>query len=380
MIGNECADAIAKAAVALGNKCERGVPPRENPFANCVWLAAPGPDPDTFRDLHDMGPAHRTQALSKQRLGRSNTQSVYWQGAQATAAAAAPGSCALPFRSSRITHAHLRFVLRLTYGVLYNQKHAHRWKKAATPACPICGAPDSSAHIVSGPCNDPRARTHANMITLRHHTLLRTVLEAIRDGSRGNELRAGEMQAALRREAAAAAAVAAEHADPHAEEDPDFDPEKLADLLSPQAFLAQLLGPARAPKRPLEEAEPARCGRSRPDAVMQHPRTGALTLIELKCCGTWEEPREEQVRKAQEQHAALVQELKDAGRQVQLVVILVAVNGITLETHTRQPLVDLGIPAAATPKVLESLSVKAIHASERIYRAMMALRQQHAPG
>ena len=113
---------------------------------------------------------------------------------------------------------------------------------------------------------------------------------------------------------------------------------------------------------------------------MQHPRTGALTLIELKCCGTWEEPREEQVRKAQEQHAALVQELKDAGRQVQLVVILVAVNGITLETHTRQPLVDLGIPAAATPKVLESLSIKATHASERIYRAMMALRQQHAPG
>jgi hypothetical protein len=316
-----------------------------------------------------MNGALRAQVLSKHRFGSSNQESVYFQSSRAAAQLAAPGSYALPIRSSRVTHTQLCFVHRYRNGALWNQKTAHQWGKAASPDCPICGRPDSAEHMLSGPCS---SSTHAGLVPERHNTLARIVLKAISKGTRGAELQAADVGSRLK---------------------PEKDLCNLQGLATVQETMASLLlrpvGPRAARKisgrkrtlvtsgkSPEEQAAPVdqanRCNAhlSRPDAVMRGAQ--GLTLIELKCCP--DTRPEAQLERAREQHAALLAELESKGCKARVVVILCGVGGLTYQQHTLQALLDLGVQRDKALKTLEHMSVHAISASEHVYRTMLGLR------
>eukprot|EP00983_Pelagomonas_calceolata_P126099 1161269-Pelagomonas_calceolata.AAC.12 len=69
-------------------------------------------------------------------------------------------------------------------GTLYNQKHAVRFKRSSSLACPLpeCHHMDSALHILSG-CQCPVIR---NMVTERHNIASRMILKVVSKGSYGS--------------------------------------------------------------------------------------------------------------------------------------------------------------------------------------------------
>ena len=187
VIGNECADVLAKEAALRGMDTDIGLPKRPEPHRHMYWLETQAEGENEPRAFPDMGKSHRDHVQAVHRHGTSNQESVYFQASKEAAAAASKGSYALPLSDPRITDKLMKFTLKANYGLLWNQKLAHRYKKAATPNCPLCGCPDSMGHCLSGPC---KSSTHAGLVRGRHDTLLRDVLKAISKGTKGAELKA----------------------------------------------------------------------------------------------------------------------------------------------------------------------------------------------
>eukprot|EP00983_Pelagomonas_calceolata_P062928 1147510-Pelagomonas_calceolata.AAC.1 len=66
-------------------------------------------------------------------------------------------------------------------GILFNQKHAVRFKMSTSLQSPLCGEPDNALHILSG-CQHS---TISNMVTERHNIASRILLKGVSKGPFG---------------------------------------------------------------------------------------------------------------------------------------------------------------------------------------------------
>ena len=76
-------------------------------------------------------------------------------------------------------------VLKARWGHLWNRKLAHRYGRAASPNCPLCGQPDSAGHLLGGGqphlCTDPavvrmRIARHDEAVCIIHRDIAKTPL------------------------------------------------------------------------------------------------------------------------------------------------------------------------------------------------------------
>jgi hypothetical protein len=120
----------------------------------------------------------------------------YWQETYEDPEGAHPTSSNLFWANSKITHGNKVLVLKARSGTLYNQKLAHRYKRAATDRCPLCGQSNSVGHILGG-C---RHRVLKGHYISRHDKAVRKVLKALQKGPQGGHyciMDAGKMQTVM---------------------------------------------------------------------------------------------------------------------------------------------------------------------------------------
>jgi ribonuclease HI len=339
VIGNECADVIAKKAAQLGNMCDCGRQFQENPFADHVWVETkPDATEEAPQILSNAGQALKQYILQTSGLGASNTQSTYFKLWQIVAEAAAPGSLSQIFRDNKITFRQKRLALQYRNDNLYNQKHAFRWKRATNPNCLCCGSPDSATHMLQGPCTE----THSAMVTNRHHGAVGLVAKAVLKGARGGNLRFADISAEV------ASRIGMDH--------------KGLDRWPNLKTTLTGLEKTRSSRPDMVLVE--ECGRDR--------KISHVTLVEVKYCAdtNWLT----RIEQAREQHAALETLIRDSltrhkrlrtgewkatptHAQVEVVVLLIGVTGTTYKEHTLDPLVKkLGLSNEQASRLLAKLT------------------------
>jgi hypothetical protein len=79
-------------------------------------------------------------------------------------------------KSSKISWNQRLLTMKARWGLLWNQKLAHRYGKASNPNCPLCGAADSVGHLLGG-C--PRT---AGLRISRHDEAVRIIHSALSKG------------------------------------------------------------------------------------------------------------------------------------------------------------------------------------------------------
>jgi len=189
--------------------------------------------------------------------------------------------------------------------MIYNQKHAVRFKQSNSLSCPMCSCQDSALHILSG-CQHPIIR---NMVTERRNIAGRLITKAISKGcnissqnhqnhpnDQGSTLRSGRRVVSGRGHGSLAAATA-------------------------------------AGGRPPSPATAYRPRQTHPENLPWQRRT--THLIEIKCENT---RPEQQLQAAHAQHGHLRRSI--AGNHV-LHVILLGVGGVIHIPHTLVPLKSL---------------------------------------
>jgi hypothetical protein len=185
VIGNECADVIAKQAACTAAGCDINIQYAEDPFADRVWVRSKPHNPDEpIQTFPNAGPALKQHIVYISRMGAANIQSIYYQLWQKVAEAATPGSLSQVMTDSRITAGQRKLALQYRNGNLYNQKHALRCNKASSPNCLCCGNPDLATHMLQGPCT----QAHSNLVGKRHHEAVGIIASAILEGGRGGDL------------------------------------------------------------------------------------------------------------------------------------------------------------------------------------------------
>ena len=85
------------------------------------------------------------------------------------------------WHSSELTENDRLLIHRTKWGACYNNKLAHRFKRAPSDACPLCNQPDSCSHMLGG-CEHP---TMVALRQSRHDTAVKLVQEAVGDGKMG---------------------------------------------------------------------------------------------------------------------------------------------------------------------------------------------------
>ena len=208
--------------------------------------------------------------------------------------------------SSNLTHAQNMNVIRYRTGTLFNQKHAVRFNLSTDLTCPLCPHMDSALHMLSG-CQHNMIR---NMITERHNTASRHIVKALTNNIHGAIIAYTDI--------GSAAKLA----------DKGVDTSDIANQTLPASWLLPglLNQEMKACSRPdavillrretphsfrihttvIEHAEQLNKGR-----LMITPRRCDVHLKEFKYCeGTRPKP---QLKKAQEQHAALVNSFRNQG-------------------------------------------------------------------
>jgi exonuclease III/ribonuclease HI len=338
VIGNECADTLAKQAAEQGEACDIGVHFQQNPFEDRVWVQRrpQNTEDHTHLILPNCGAALKQHILKTSHLGTANAQSIYYQLWQAVATVAAPGSLAQVMKDSSITAGERRLALQYRNGNLYNQKHAFRCKKAPNANCPNCGNPDSATHILQGPCT----AAHSGMVSNRHHGAVGLIAKAILKGDRGGDLRFADISDKV------AQGIG-------------LDVTELDGWKDLQPVLT----------RPNETPG------SRPDLLLLQrdedtQKIIRVTIVEVKYCAdtSWLQRYEQ----AQEQHAALQEKVCRAigarpgskrlrtghvQTNVDTVVLLLGAAGTTYRKYTLDPLTQkLGLDHARAKKLLAKLT------------------------
>jgi ribonuclease HI len=339
ILGNEEADKAAKKAAQWPILCEYTTP-AHNPFEGKTWLVyesspATADRPPQQRAVANLGRGLKQAIRAATKLGFSRrTEYVrYWQDTYADPEGAHPASSNLFWTNSQITHGNKVLVLKARSGTLYNQKLAHRYKRAATDRCPLCGQPDSVGHILGG-C---RHRTLKGHYISRHDKAVRKIFRALQKGPQGGHfciMDAGKMQTALQ-EAANGKRIPEWVL-------PDVDPDLLSkmrpDILRIKGLRSNLA------QTEINEA--------------LHTKAGlTIQIIEV---GYGPDTRwRETLAKKREQHARLKEALEAAGWEVEEHLFILGRAG-TCYTHNLNTMMDLGITKEQATKLLNKLHVHAV--------------------
>jgi ribonuclease HI len=179
--GNEQADKVAGEA-AKGEKKPRQCPGAgDNPHGSRVW-AATRPKASTLREgapkpppiyLSDLGKAARVvvaPTASTGSFGNTGLYATLWTDARPRHNGEASGSF---HRDTGVTWPQRQHTMLARWGMLYNQKLAHRYGRAPNDQCPRCGQPDSVGHLLGG-CIETQA-----LRTARHDQAVKTIHRAI---------------------------------------------------------------------------------------------------------------------------------------------------------------------------------------------------------
>jgi len=212
IIGNECADAIAK----LSAQCDTGhdtfFPIEGNPYKHRYWLAAtaqppshnapsarpaaathPPADADDAASEAPETPSHLTYLSNlgnnlkdhmhaQHKLGSARTDTVYFSMWQRLAALASMEESNAFMSNPAVSFKEKRNILQVRTGTLYTQQHAVWFKRVVgPPLCPLCRQPDSIIHILSG-CQHQTIRCQ---VTERHNIADRLIYEALSKGALG---------------------------------------------------------------------------------------------------------------------------------------------------------------------------------------------------
>jgi ribonuclease HI len=338
-IGNEIVDQTAKAAALSDSPCDLTVPVNPEPsYTKGPWLfstqTAPGRvEGSRPRGLENFNHSLHSHMHERNRLGRSNASSVYyqaWQGIKARADCKISNSF---LTHASITQAERKSALNWRFGTLWSNKIAFRCGMSKSAMCPLCGLPDSGGHITGG-CSHPEM---SKMYTERHHHTGRILLRAIAKGSMGGGLVMADVGSAEKCEQAG------------------------APVLHLNRVPLELL-PALADGEDLPTGEKRKL---QPDAmiVQQSPKKEdtVIYIIEFKYCRDTQP--EGQLAKCAAQHETLVAKLAENGfnrENIHLVPILIGTSGTAYLQHTLKSMEQIGISAYHAKKCALKMSIQAV--------------------
>ena len=112
--------------------------------------------------------------------GQFTKAGIYATAWNAIAPAMHRPSCSQTWTDAQITWRQSMLAFKARWGQLWNQKLAHRYGRAPTPNCPLCGEPDSVGHLLGG-C------THRECVAMkieRHNAAVRMVHDTITRNSK----------------------------------------------------------------------------------------------------------------------------------------------------------------------------------------------------
>ena len=369
IIGNECADAIAKHAALHEHGHDVTIPPPTadgNPFSHMYWIAAEEPDarstPRTTRlvPLQNIKDQLKHHMDTQHRLGDADTTGIFYQSWMKMLNVVDTKTSNSFWNNPKITSKQKLKVMQYRTGTLHNQKIAFRNGNASSPNCQLCQGHDSQIHMLSG-CQH---ETTKNMATDRHNIAARHIVEAISKGDYGGNIIFTDIGS-----------------DAKLMEQNLARPEQTANKTLPSWFLPNLSA------TDLQRS-------SRPDAIIvlpigrdTHPAhvrslppsNWDVHLIEVKYCD--DTRTDSQLLKATEQHQRLVNILK-AQRcgKVSLHIILLGVVGTIYKYHTETPLSKLGLEYCKVKKLTHDLNTHSIQYADKIIRTKRKLGFRHANG
>jgi hypothetical protein len=355
IIGNELVDEVAKRAARMSHCHTASQQDQQKHITVPVsglasyeagyWLYRNHTDTEPAGSLHNLERDLRGHMHVAHRLGKSNTDSVYyksWQQIRTTADG--PLSNVYNKPRANVSHGERATANKYRTGQLWNRKMAHLRKCAPDDACPLCKHKDGGTHIASG-CNDKRMK---RMYQERHNKTGRIILRAISKGEMGGDIRGADVGRADKMEADGA---------------PSF-----AHNYVPHNVL---------PNVPLEKL----C-KLKPDGLLITPHTNIkqrqVHIVEIKCCQ--DTSREEQLARARSEHIELIAELIKEGYDrghIRIVPILVGVSGTIYKDHTLAPLQQLGLSRAQAMKCAHKLHLQAIRSLHSIVKTRRML--EHLP-
>ena len=186
--GNEAADRAAREAAELPHRCHLTENAENNPYMHRPWVAHPLAQPESQdpprEPADDDAPRRFVSSLSKgvkkiakavASAGQFAQTGVYAQAWTAALPTLDRASCGGMFTDPGITWRQVTLTMKARWGQLWNRKLAFRYKMAKSPACPLCGEPDSTGHLLGG-CNHKmsqalRVARHDGAVKILHGVL-----------------------------------------------------------------------------------------------------------------------------------------------------------------------------------------------------------------
>jgi ribonuclease HI len=308
----------------------------------------------TYHPLPNMAESLKQRTHNICKLGLSNTGTIYYTSWQQLASKMHNKYSHLFMTSSKVTSKQRKRVLQYRYGQLPTYKLLHRYGKAPSSACPLCGGEDGGHHAVSA------CQALSKAVTLRHNEAGTAILKAISRGCKGNLLVASDVGWRKRHRDGEPTAPAAYNRRMTAQDMPDDMPEQVKQALATRGSI--------------------------PDAIMcqvdETTQRRHYTLVEVKYCRDTD-PTNQQ-HKAEQQHSQLKETIEEYGANanVDQVTILLGVSGV-IYTDTADLLKKkLGI--RDTPQLesllteLHHIAIKSLNSIWEQRGAMIAKRTKHS--
>ncbi len=163
--GNECVDALAKYQACHGNSLPAETTickgPGGNPFFDISLLAveevnqqesgtAASQHSPRLTYLPNLQAAIKSHMLSNHKLGYANSKTGCYSYYQSLLPHVHKGISNAFWSMSKLYLQMKRNIFHYRAGVLFNQKHAVRFKTSTSLLCPLCQQADSALHILSG--------------------------------------------------------------------------------------------------------------------------------------------------------------------------------------------------------------------------------------
>jgi hypothetical protein len=362
--GNEEADQQAKAAGQYPDRADFYDPTPNDPYAGTPWVAYTPPttalDPNPQRRMV----ASLSRGITKPLMatcsgGGFHTQGIYAQAWHAALPSLNKEANARLWTSPSITTRQLQLTIKARYGHLWNQKLAHRYKRAPSDQCPMpgCMEADSVGHLLGG-CSHPAC---AALRIKRHDTATKIVQETFAEGSKtGNMcmiMDAGALSDLPK-------TVGWKRMRPWML--PRTDAATLAKMRPDILIVKDLtLGQAQDKDRRWNEPN-GRC------LATKH----SMLLIEV---GYGDDTRlSETTTEKQQQHKELIGLLEAAGHKVDYKIIALGRMG-SIPKNLTDTLKQAGVKPAAIQRTTNKLQDNAIHHLEQLYNARRMLATPPQP-
>jgi ribonuclease HI len=368
LVGNECADELAKGAASSSipeGACTVYDEP-SNERSDQHWphevteeerqpsaRAGPcGQVPAGKRvrrtPLVDLGKALKAVSHKHCKLGRAKRDTLYFEKWTSTAPLRDAAASNAFMTSRDIKHAERKTALRYRFGQMWTRKRAYRCGFAEHSRCLLCGQEDGGHHTASG------CTALTGLYTERHNKLGRLIMKHVIRGRRGGYVIQMDLGSAEKCE----------------QDGIEQQPTRYVPWTALPAGL-------RAAMQAVGE------GNGRPDGMLYKPASqkekAEYWIIEVKVCRDTE-PGGQQARAAA-QHMRLCEELQrqDSDARVHFLPIMVGVTG-SIYYETKSMLEDdLGVEGQALKGCLRSIHLQAVRSLHGIYTVKRQKEQKLLP-